>query len=224
MEKGREQRYDSAEAFLEDLEDLTGFVGAGRKTTRKKVPSVDGSTRPGSRAGGGGKLGRIAGGLVLLAMVGYGGYAIYTGLTGTGNGNDGGTVTDARTTRVESLLRQADEAIGERRFFSPEGQSAIDFLEEARRVDPTNADARARLSGLVSGAEQAAESLWEEGRVEEARRIVSPALPFGSRPALPAGAHGRCPEPGGSDRQRVGSSVGRDHRDPCACRAPGLRR
>ncbi|MEM9301280.1 MAG: protein kinase [Pseudomonadota bacterium] len=175
MEKNRDERYDSADAFLEDLEVLTGHVGAGRKTTRKKVPSSQMNIGVGT-PGAGGKVGRIVGAIVLVAMVSYGGFAIYKGFVGPGGETNDPVVEDSRDGQVATLLQRAEDAIGELRFFSPEGQSAIDFLEEALRVDPTNTAARSRLSGLVALAEQAAEGLWEQGQGDDARRIVSEGL------------------------------------------------
>lgn len=170
MAKQREDRFESAEAFLDELEELTGHVGPMRRTTRKKLPAVSGD-----QAGAPfwrGPVARSLGVVVLVAMVAYGGWAVYRGVTtqpAPREASEGdGTVA--------GLLAQASEAIDQGRFFVPEGQAAIDRLEEALRLDPANVEARRRLDGLVAEAAAMAEELWDEGATDEAKRIISEGL------------------------------------------------
>ncbi len=174
MKKDREERFESAEAFLDQLEVLTGHVGPARKTTRKKVKSAQQS--PGSGSTSGGKS-RLLVGVALIAMMAVGVWAVIQGLDlGDGDAGSGSGAGSSRSAEVASLLTEARSAIGSRRFFAPDGQAAIDHLEAALRLEPGNAAARTRLDGLVNEAADAAEALWEAGEVDEAKRIISEGL------------------------------------------------
>ncbi len=80
-----------------------------------------------------------------------------------------------RQTRVVRALADARAAIAERRYFSPAGRNARDLLAAALSIDPTQAEALRLQAALPTMVRESAQSLVDEGRVEEAAALLGEA-------------------------------------------------
>lgn len=88
-----------------------------------------------------------------------------------------------RESRLALAFGNATTAIDAHRYFKPAGgaSSAREYLEEVLRLEPSREDARKLLDGLPDMARNAAQSLGNERRYDEALVMLADALEFSPR-------------------------------------------
>ncbi len=80
-----------------------------------------------------------------------------------------------RTTQLARALTDVRNAIAERRYFAPPKRNALDYLNAALAIEPTNAQALQLQSQLPVMIRESAQALASEGRLDEALALLAEA-------------------------------------------------
>ena len=190
LQKNRDERYDSAGAFLADLQQVTGRVPSTFKSTRRGQDAVtpraetavpqkkmreqvlerESSQSPLRAA-------RYLALLLLLIAIGGAGWLAWT--KGWFEKEPAAVivddVTNADEARVTQLLSAATEQIENGRLFVPAGANAYESYQQALRADPGNQLASDGVKALATIAASRIRTLLRDGDLDEAQKILNEA-------------------------------------------------
>jgi serine/threonine-protein kinase PpkA len=82
----------------------------------------------------------------------------------------------ARATQLAAALSNARNAINARRYLTPAGNNAREYLDAALKLDASNADAKRLLADLPGLVRAAATELGKEARYDDALALVADAM------------------------------------------------
>ncbi len=193
MTKDREQRYGTADDFLDDLEAVTGTVGPARKTTKRRIEAESGSSGRSPAPAGAPRrkpprarrsiVPMAIGGTALVALIAV----LALGLRMFDNGSDsdldpepgpptgpvvqpGGGEIDVplNRARLALLMDEAAAAVEAGRYLSPPGDNALERYREILAEDPDHDGAKLALRELANQIEAAAEAALARGELNDA--------------------------------------------------------